>query len=282
LPALRRLEYRGYDSAGIATVNGETLDVRKAVGKIVRLEALLEEDPPQGSVGVAHTRWATHGRPSDANAHPHVDCRSRLAIVHNGIIENYRELRKDLAREGHRFRSETDTEVIAHLIERHRANGLPEAVLRAARELRGAYALVCVAGDTPDMLVAVRRGSSPLIIGLGDGEVFLASDIPAILGETREILVLEEGEQALLTPDKVSLCTLNGAPVGRTVTTIPWEREAAEKGGYPHFMLKEIFEQPEAVRNTMRERVDLETGEIQIASSRSRYFVRVPLSPAGT
>ena len=264
LPALRRLEYRGYDSAGIATVNGETLDVRKAVGKIVRLEALLEKDPPQGSVGVAHTRWATHGRPSDANAHPHVDCGSRLAIVHNGIIENYRELRKDLAREGHRFRSETDTEVIAHLIERHRANGLPEAVLRAARELRGAYALVCVAGDAPDMLVAVRRGSSPLIIGLGDGEVFLASDIPAILGETREVLVLEEGEQALLTPDKVTLCTLNGNPVGRSVTTVPWEREAAEKGGYPHFMLKEIFEQPEAVRNTMRERVDLETGDIQI------------------
>jgi glucosamine--fructose-6-phosphate aminotransferase (isomerizing) len=226
LPALRRLEYRGYDSAGIATVNGETLDVRKAVGKIVRLEALLEKDPPQGSVGVAHTRWATHGRPSDANAHPHIDCGSRLAIVHNGIIENYRELRKDLAQEGHRFRSETDTEVIAHLIERHRANGLPEAVLRAAREL--------------------------------------SSDIPAILGETREILVLEEGEQALLTPDKVSLCTLNGNPVGRTVTTVPWEREAAEKGGYPHFMLKEIFEQPEAVRNTMRERVDPETGDIQI------------------
>ena len=264
VPALRRLEYRGYDSAGIATVNGKILDVRKAAGKIASLEALLAADPPRGSVGVAHTRWATHGRPSDANAHPHVDCGSHLAIVHNGIIENYRELRRDLAREGHRFRSETDTEVIAHLIERHRAHGLPEAVRRAARELRGAYALACIAGDAPDMLVAVRRGSSPLIIGLGDGEVFLASDIPAILGETREVLVLEEQEQAVLTPATVTLCTLDGAPVRRAVTTIPWEREAAEKGGYPTFMLKEIFEQPEAVRNTMRERVDLETGEVRI------------------
>ncbi|MFQ5961846.1 MAG: glutamine--fructose-6-phosphate aminotransferase, partial [Candidatus Methylomirabilales bacterium] len=232
LPALQRLEYRGYDSAGIATVNGETLDVRKAVGKIVRLESLLTTDPPHGCVGIAHTRWATHGRPSDANAHPHVDCGSRLAIVHNGIIENYRELRKDLAREGHRFRSETDTEVIAHLIERHRANGLSEAVLRAAQELRGAYALVCIAGDAPDMLVAVRSGSSPLVIGVGDGEVFLASDIPAILGETKEVLILEEGEQALLTPEKITVRTLDGAPVSRAVTTIPWEREAAEKGGY--------------------------------------------------
>jgi glucosamine--fructose-6-phosphate aminotransferase (isomerizing) len=264
LPALRRLEYRGYDSAGIATVSGNSLQVRKSVGKIVRLEAALGSNPPQGSVGIAHTRWATHGRPSDANAHPHVDCRSRLAIVHNGIVENYRELRGDLAREGHRFQSQTDTEVIAHLIERHRANGLPEAVLRTARELRGAYAVACIACDAPDMMVVVRRGSSPLIIGLGDGEVFLASDIPALLGETREVLVLEDGEQAVLTPHKVNVTTFDGARVRRPVVRIPWDREAAEKGGHPHFMLKEIFEQPEAVRNTMRERVDLEAGEIRI------------------
>ncbi|MCI0370188.1 MAG: glutamine--fructose-6-phosphate transaminase (isomerizing), partial [candidate division NC10 bacterium] len=264
LAGLRRLEYRGYDSAGIATLNGTRLDVRKAVGKIAMLEALISPAPPRGNLGIAHTRWATHGRPSDANAHPHIDCEGRLAIVHNGIIENYRELRKSLAAEGHRFRSQTDTEVIAHLIERYRANGLPEAVCRAARDLRGAYAVACIAGDAPEMLVAVRCGSSPLVIGFGNGETFLASDIPALLGETREILVLEEGEVAVLTPGAIALRTLEGVPVRRTPTTIPWDAEAAEKDGYPHFMLKEIFEQPEAVRNTMRERVDLEAGEIQI------------------
>ena len=264
VPALQRLEYRGYDSAGIATVNGETLEVRKAVGKIARLEAVLEKDPPHGSLGIAHTRWATHGRPSDTNAHPHIDCGSGLAIVHNGIIENHRELREDLTREGHRFHSQTDTEVIAHLIERHRANGLPEAVLRAARELRGAFAIACIANDAPDTLVAVRCGSSPLVIGFGEGEVFLASDIPALLGETRDILVLEDGEQAVLKAGGITVRTLSGAAVRRPTTTIPWDREAAEKGGYPHFMLKEIFEQPEAVRNTIRDRVDLETGEIRI------------------
>jgi glucosamine--fructose-6-phosphate aminotransferase (isomerizing) len=264
LPALRRLEYRGYDSAGIATLNAKTLEVRKAVGKIARLEEVVGDDPPHGCVGIAHTRWATHGRPSDANAHPHVDCAFRLAVVHNGIIENYRELRQELAREGHRFHSETDTEVIAHLIERYRANGLPEAVRRAARELRGAYAVACIADDAPATLVAVRRGSSPLVIGFGDGEVFLASDIPALLGETREVLILEEGEQAVLTPGEITIRTLDGIPVRRTASTIPWDAEAAEKAGYPHFMLKEIFEQPEAVRNTMRDRIDLGTGEVRI------------------
>ncbi len=264
LPALRRLEYRGYDSSGVATIHGNDLHVRKTVGKISNLEGLLRKSPLRGCVGIAHTRWATHGRPSDANAHPHIDCESRVAIVHNGIIENHRELRENLTREGHRFHSQTDTEVIAHLIERHRANGLPEAVLRVARELRGAYAVACIAGDAPDTLVAFRCGSSPLVIGFGDGEVFLASDIPALLGETREILVLKEGEQAVLKPGAVTLRKLNGATVRRPTTTIPWDREAAEKGGYPHFMLKEIFEQPEAVRNTMGDRADLEKGEIQI------------------
>jgi glucosamine--fructose-6-phosphate aminotransferase (isomerizing) len=264
IPGLRRLAYRGYDSAGVATLNGARLEVQKVAGKIATLEAAIAASPPQGRLGIAHTRWATHGRPSVANAHPHVDCGSRLAIVHNGIIENYRELRKDLAREGHRFRSQTDTEIIAHLIERYRINGLPEAVVRAARDLRGSYAIACIAGDAPDMLVAVRCGSSPLVIGLGDGEVFLASDIPALLGETRDILVLEEGEMALLSPGGIALRTLEGVPVHRTPTTIPWGAEAAEKAGYPHFMLKEIFEQPEAVRNTMRDRVDPEAGEIRI------------------
>jgi len=264
LPGLRRLEYRGYDSAGIATVSGMSLDVRKATGKIADLEALLASDRPPGTLGVGHTRWATHGRPSDANAHPHLDCQGQLAIVHNGIIDNYRELRKALAAEGHRFRSQTDTEVIAHLIERYQTNGLEAAVLRAARDLRGAYAVACVASTAPNTLIAIRRGSSPLVIGFGRGETFLASDIPALLGHTREILVLEEGELAVLTPDSVTLRTLDGLPIRRQPSTVLWDGEAAEKSGYPHFMLKEIFEQPEAVRNTVRERVDLEGPEIQI------------------
>src|SRR5213594_2879836 len=179
LPGLRRLEYRGYDSAGIATVSRLSLDVRKTAGKIADLEALLASDWPKGTLGVGHTRWATHGRPSDANAHPHLDCQSQLAIVHNGIIENYREVRKVLAAEGHRFRSQTDTEVIAHLLERREADGLVAALLGAARDLQGAFALACIAPSAPNTLVAVRRGNSPLVVGFGDGEMFLASDVPA-------------------------------------------------------------------------------------------------------
>src|SRR5213594_2045317 len=264
LPGLHRLEYRGYDSAGIATISGGILDVRKTIGKIVDLEALLAGDPPRGTLGIGHTRWATHGRPSDANAHPHMDCRSQLAIVHNGIIENYRELRKALAAEGHRFRSQTDTEVIAHLIERYQADGLAAAVFRAARDLRGAYAVACVSASAPGTLIAFRRGSSPLVIGFGRDEMFVASDIPALLGETREILVLEEGEVAILTPDGITLQAFDGTPIRRQPSTVFGDGEAAEKAGYPHFMLKEIFEQPEAVRNTVRERVDPEGPEIRI------------------
>src|SRR5437762_8842082 len=244
LPGLRRLEYRGYDSAGIATVSRMSLDVRKTTGKIADLEALLASGWPKGTLGVGHTRWATHGRPSDANAHPHVDCQSRVAVVHNGIIENYRELRKTLAAEGHRFRSQTDTEVIAHLIERYQTDGLAAAVLRAARDLRGAFAIACIASAAPNTLVALRRGSSPLVIGYGRGEMFVASDIPALLGQTREILVLDDGELAAVTPEGLTLRTLDGTPRRRRPTTIPWDGEAAEKSGYPHFMLKEIFEQP--------------------------------------
>ena len=264
LPGLRRLEYRGYDSAGIATVSRMSLEVRKATGKIASIEALLAADRPEGTVGVGHTRWATHGRPSDANAHPHLDCRSEVAIVHNGIIENYRELRKKLAAEGHRFRSQTDTEVIAHLIERYQTNGLAGAVLRAARDLQGAYAVACIASNAPNTLIAFRRGSSPLVIGFGQGEMFVASDIPALLGQTREILVLDDGELAAVTPEGITLRTFDGVPIRRQPSTVPWDSEAAEKSGYPHFMLKEIFEQPEAVRNTMRERVDPEGLDIRI------------------
>ncbi len=264
LPGLRRLEYRGYDSAGIATVSGRSLDVKKTTGKIADLEALIASARPDGLLGVGHTRWATHGRPSDTNAHPHVDCQSQLAIVHNGIIENYRELRRSLAADGHRFRSQTDTEVIAHLIEHYRADGLVAAVLRAAKELQGAFAIACVAPDAPRTLVALRRGSSPLVVGFGREEMFLASDIPALLGRTRDILVLEDCELAVLTPDGITVRTLDGAPVRRSPRTVDWDGEAAEKSGYPHFMLKEICEQPEAVRNTMGERVDAEGPDIRI------------------
>jgi len=264
LPGLRRLEYRGYDSAGIATLAPASLAVRKTTGKIDDLDALLRSSRPDGTVGIGHTRWATHGRPSDANAHPHVDCQSRVAVVHNGIVENYRELRKTLAAEGHRFSSQTDTEVIAHLIERYEADGLAQAVVRAAAELQGSYAIACVSSRDPGTLVAFRRGSSPLVLGFGRGEMFVASDIPALLGETRDILVLEEGELAMLTADGLTLRNADGAPAHRSPTTVLWDGEAAEKSGYPHFMLKEIFEQPEAVRNTMRERVDSDGGEIRI------------------
>jgi glucosamine--fructose-6-phosphate aminotransferase (isomerizing) len=187
-----------------------------------------------------------------------------LAVVHNGIIENYRELRKALAAEGHRFRSQTDTEVIAHLIEGYLTGGLAAAVLRAARDLRGAYAIVCISANAPNTLVALRRGSSPLVVGFGREEMFVASDIPALLGHTREILVLEDGELAELTPDGITLRTLEGTSIRRPSITVPWNGEAAEKSGYPHFMLKEIFEQPEAVRNTVRERLDVEGRDIRI------------------
>jgi glucosamine--fructose-6-phosphate aminotransferase (isomerizing) len=264
VPGLRRLEYRGYDSAGIATVAERSLDVRKTAGKIADLETLLAADRPAGTLGIGHTRWATHGRPSDANSHPHVDCQTRLAIVHNGIVENYRDLRKALAAGGHRFRSQTDTEVIAHLLERYRANGLVEAARRTAQDLQGAYAVAVIATDAPDTLVAFRRGSSPLIVGYGQGEMFVASDIPALLGHTREILVLDDGEMAVLTPDGISVSTLDGIPVRRPAITVDGDGAAAEKSGYPHFMLKEIFEQPEAVRNTVRERVDPDRPDIRI------------------
>jgi len=264
LPGLRRLEYRGYDSAGIATAAGGRLDVRKKTGKIAALEMAVATDPPRGTLGIGHTRWATHGRPSDANAHPHIDCVGQLAVVHNGIIENYRDLRKTMAAERHRFRSQTDTEVIAHLIERHQGEGLVDAVSRAARELDGAYAIACIAADAPNTLVALRRGSSPLVIGFGRDEMFIASDVPALLGCTREILVLEEDEIAILTPEGLTLRSLDGVPVRRHPTTVPWDEEAAEKSGYPHFMLKEIFEQPEAARRTMCERIDPEEPDVRI------------------
>jgi glucosamine--fructose-6-phosphate aminotransferase (isomerizing) len=264
LPGLRRLEYRGYDSAGVAVVARDRLEVRKIVGKIAALEAEVGATPLRGVAGIGHTRWATHGRPTVANAHPHLDCDGRLAVVHNGIIENYRELRRILAAGGHRFRSQTDTEVVVHLIEHYRADGLTEAVGRAARDLRGSYAVACVAADAPDTVIAVRGGGCPLVIGVGETEVFLASDIPALLGETRETLLVEPGELAVLGPGRVTLRTLDGAPVHRACVTNHWDPAAAEKSGYPHFMLKEIFEQPEAIRATLGGRADADAGAVDI------------------
>src|SRR2546426_175116 len=271
--AIQKLAHSGFailpypylrEGQRVRITRGPLADVEGIIVRANPKKGLLAGAPPQGTVGVGHTRWATHGRPSDANAHPHLDCQSQVAIVHNGIIENYRELRKALVADGHRFRSQTDTEVIAHLIERYQTNGLAAAVLRAARDLQGAYAVACIASNAPDTLVAFRRGSSPLVIGFGHEEMFVASDIPALLGQTREILVLDEGELAVVTPEGLTLRTLDGVPIRRHPSTVPWSGEAAEKSGYPHFMLKEIFEQPEAIRNTLRERVDPEGPDIRI------------------
>jgi glucosamine--fructose-6-phosphate aminotransferase (isomerizing) len=259
VPALKRLEYRGYDSAGVATINGHGLEICKALGKISNLEAQFAKvGSPAGSLGIAHTRWATHGRPCEVNAHPHVDCTNTLAVVHNGIIENHQQLRAALTAKGHAFRSQTDTEVIAHLIESHRVKGgdLIEAISRAVKELKGSFAIACISEDRPDMLVAVRGGGSPLVLGLGNDETFLASDIPALLGRSLEAIILEEGDVAVLTRGKANVHRLDGRSVRRRATPIAISAEAVERNGYAHFMLKEIFEQPEAVHNTLAGRID--------------------------
>src|SRR5579872_2629713 len=241
LDGLARLEYRGYDSAGIAVVtrSGE-LHVRKAAGKLDNLRTALAVAEPEGSAGIGHTRWATHGRPSDDNAHPHMDCAESVTVVHNGIIENYAELRDDLARKGHTFRSETDTEVLAHLIEDllPATDTLAEAVRRALRRVTGTYAIAVLSKRYPGCLVGARV-SGPLIVGLGEGENFLASDIPAILRRTRRVVILEEGEIVSVSADAISISDLAGNPVTRAPMIVEWDIEAAEKGGYPHYFVKE-------------------------------------------
>ncbi len=284
---LKRLEYRGYDSAGIATCPDGHVDIRKAAGRIDRLEELLRQHPmAPAPIGVGHTRWATHGRPSDDNAHPHTDDTGEFIVVHNGIIENFAELRRWLAEEGHVFRSQTDTEVVPHLIRHFYRGDLEEAVLQAVRLLRGAYALAIMSPREPDKLIAVKQ-ASPLVIGLGQGENFIASDIPAVLDHTRQFYVLEEGEMAVLTRHGVRVTDLEGRPVHKTVWHVDWDAEAAEKGGYDHFMLKEIHEQPRAILDTMRGRVDWETGrvcldEIGLAEPDVRRFRKVFLVACGT
>ncbi len=262
LDGLRKLEYRGYDSAGLAVWSErEGLAIRRASGKLRNLEEALRLHPVDGAYGIGHTRWATHGRPTEENAHPHRDCTGRFVVVHNGIIENYLALQRELAAEGHRFHTETDTEVIAHLIERHFQGNLEEAVRQAARRLSGLFALAAIAQPDPGKIVVARSGP-PAIIGLGQGEYFVASDVPAILGHTRDVIFLADGDLAVLTPEGVQLSDFAGSPVKRPVTHVLWDPILAEKGGYKHFMLKEIFEQPRAVRDTVVGRLSPATGRV--------------------
>ncbi|MFZ1061539.1 MAG: glutamine--fructose-6-phosphate transaminase (isomerizing) [Candidatus Rokuibacteriota bacterium] len=289
LDGLKRLEYRGYDSAGVAVLGPEGLQVRRSAGRIKQLEAILREQPVKGSVGLGHTRWATHGRPSEENAHPHTDCSGSLVVVHNGILENYLPIKERLLAEGHTFKSETDTEVLAHLIERHLKDTprLEDAVKRALRELRGSYAIGVVSTKTPDRLVAAKHGAGAVVVGLGAGESVIASDIPAILAHTRDVIVLEDAEVAVVRRDGVELSTLDGQPVQREPTRILWDPIMAEKGGYRHFMLKEIYEQPRAVTDTMRGRIVPESGnvvlpDVNLDPAAVREIRRIVLLACGT
>ncbi len=261
---LRRLEYRGYDSAGVALVADGVLDVRRSAGKLARLEEVLAANPIAGTYGLGHTRWATHGRPTEENAHPHRDCTGRLVVVHNGIIENYLDLKADLEAEGHRFVTETDTEIVAHLVEREmRGDGLEAAVGRALRQLRGLFAIVLISADDPDTIVAARNGP-PVVVGLGDGEFFVASDIPAILSHTRDVVFLEDGEIAVLTKSGVKFTDLSGQARARRPQRVTWDPVMAERAGYKHFMLKEIFEQPRAVGETLVGRLSSSRAEVTL------------------
>jgi len=287
LDGLKRLEYRGYDSAGIAVLEeGDCLAVRRASGKLRNLEDVLKLSPVDGPYGIGHTRWATHGRPTEENAHPHRDCHGDIVVVHNGIVENYLTLKHQLMEEGHRFCTETDTEVIAHLVEKYFDGNLENAVRDAVRQLAGVFALSVISRKDPGKIVAARLGP-PVVVGLGDGEYFVASDVPAILSYTRDMFFLADGDVAVLTRDGVHLTDFNGRPVKRQVSHILWDPIMAEKGGYKHFMLKEIFEQPRAVRDTTLGRVGQESGrifldEMDISLKEFREFRQVRIVACGT
>ncbi|HYP14299.1 MAG TPA: glutamine--fructose-6-phosphate transaminase (isomerizing) [Bryobacteraceae bacterium] len=288
LDGLRRLEYRGYDSAGIAVVNGgDRLEVRRASGKLRNLEDVVRANPVQGQFGIGHTRWATHGRPTEENAHPHRDCKGDLVVVHNGIVENYLSLKHQLQQEGHKFQTETDTEIIAHLIEKYYDGSNLEAAVRCAiKQLSGVFALGIISRLEPDKIIAARSGP-PAVIGLGDNEYFVASDVPAILSHTRDMFFLADGDMAILTRDGVRLTDFDGRSVKRQVSHILWDPIMAEKGGYKHFMLKEIFEQPRSVRDTLLGRVGQETGrifldEMDISPKQFRDFKSVKIVACGT
>jgi len=273
IEGLRRLEYRGYDSAGIAvgSPSSPILEVRRAPGKLANLEEVLREHPLDGTFGIGHTRWATHGRPTEENAHPHRDCTGRIVVVHNGIVENYLHLKRELTELGHKFVTETDTEIIAHLIEQIQWDAesagapilLEDAVRRAVKRLSGAFALGVLSAAEPDKIVVARFGP-PVIIGVGDGESFVASDVPGVLHYTRNIYFLADGDMAILTLDGVALTDFDGAPIHRNITRITWDPVQAEKGGYKHFMLKEIWEQPRAITDTTLGRVSLDSGKVYL------------------
>jgi glutamine---fructose-6-phosphate transaminase (isomerizing) len=289
IEGLRKLEYRGYDSAGIAVVTeGGKLEIRRAPGKLRNLEEVIQKSPIEGTYGIGHTRWATHGRPTEENAHPHRDCQGEIVVVHNGIIENYLELKERLQRKGHKFVTETDTEIVAHLVEENSQGGVPleEAVRRSLKELRGIYALVFLSAKNPHKIVAARLGP-PAVIGLGQGEYFVASDIPALLEHTRQMFFLADGDIAVLTPQGVKVMDHDGRTVERPAHHVDWDPIMAEKGGYKHFMQKEIFEQPRAVRDTFLGRISQDTGHIylgdmDITEQQFREFQQVRIVACGT
>src|SRR5512141_491035 len=254
IEGLKRLEYRGYDSAGVAVLNGKGVETRKEAGKISRLEAALASKPVEGNLGIAHTRWATHGVPNQCNAHPQSDCKDHIAVVHNGIIENATTLKAQLEEIGHKFKSDTDTEVIAHLIEEAFDGNLEDAVIEALWQIEGTYGIAVISSEDRDKIVAARKGS-PLLIGLGDGEYYIASDASAILSQTREVVYLDDGDLAVLTKDGYRVIDLRAKEIDRKVHKIDWDLSQIERGGFDHFMLKEIFEQPETIENCMRGRL---------------------------
>ena len=292
LEGLRRLEYRGYDSAGIAVAGTAGLEICRAEGKLRNLEDALQQKPLHGSYGIGHTRWATHGRPTEENAHPHRDCTGKIVVVHNGIVENYLTLKKKLIEEGHKFTTETDTEIIAHLVEKYSKpeNGhrpsLENAVRQTVKQLTGVFALAVISTDEPNKIVAARNGP-PAVIGLGNDEYFVASDVPAILHHTRDIFFLADGDMAIVTSDGVQLTDFDGKPVVRQIQHITWDPILAEKGGFKHFMLKEIYEQPRAVRDTALGRVSQDTGHIfleqmEISEAEFRAARKINIIACGT
>ena len=287
IDGLRRLEYRGYDSAGVAVVRDGSIDLRRSAGKLARLEEVIATTPIDGEYGIGHTRWATHGRPTEENAHPHRDCTGRIVVVHNGIIENYLDLKQQLQKEGHKFVTETDTEIVAHLVEREmKDDGLENAVRRALLYMRGLFALVLISADDPNKIVSVRNGP-PIVVGLGDGEFFVASDIPAILSHTRDVVFLGDEEMAVITASGVEFTDYSGRAVSKKSTKVSWDPVMAEKAGYKHFMLKEIFEQPWAVKETVLGRASQESGkvflhEIEIPDQVLREVQRIVILACGT
>jgi glutamine---fructose-6-phosphate transaminase (isomerizing) len=287
LDGLRRMEYRGYDSAGVALVGAQGIELRRSAGKLANLEQTIKIEPVDGLYGVGHTRWATHGRPTEENAHPHRDCTGRIVVVHNGIIENYLELKEELQRQGHDFKTETDTEIVAHLVEREmKKDGLENAVRRALKLMRGMFALVLVSAEDPEKIVAVRNGP-PIVVGLGKDEFFVASDIPAILSHTRDVVFLGDEEMAVITRSGVEFTDYDGRAVSKTTQRVMWDPIAAEKGGHKHFMLKEIYEQPSAARDTILGRVSLDSGRIFLADlnipeDKFRALQKVTIIACGT